>query len=160
MEMLGYFKVFPIIMIVFIAVQFGWIWSVVMGLQYKIPNEAKTKLGRFKVLFFIPLLYLVGILFFIAGVMNNMVEIANNLEPKTLFKVAAIGVPLHLFSMFCVLHSMYFVAKAIKTAELQKEVDFKDFITEFVLVWLYFVGIWVVQPQINKLVNSKENNLN
>jgi len=58
--------------------------------------------------------------------------------------------------MFRIFYSMYFVAKTIKTAELQRKVGFGDFVGEFFLLWFYFIGVWIVQPKVNKLY-GKEN---
>jgi hypothetical protein len=60
--------------------------------------------------------------------------------------------PLHLFSMFCIFYCLYFVAKTFKTVELQREVQFSDFAGEFFLIWFFPVGIWVIQPKINKMI--------
>jgi len=59
--------------------------------------------------------------------------------------------PLHLFSMFCIFHTIYFVAKTIRTAELQRVVTFGDFAGEFFLLWFYIIGIWIIQPKVNRL---------
>jgi hypothetical protein len=66
----------------------------------------------------------------------------------------AIIIPLHLFSMFCIFYCLYFVSKTFKTAELQRQTTFSDFAGEFFLLWFYPVGIWIVQPKINKMVES------
>ena len=68
--------------------------------------------------------------------------------------------PLHLFSMFCIFHSAYFVAKTIKIAELQRKVGFSDFLGEFFLLWFYIIGIWVLQPKVNKLYRNKNTTIN
>jgi hypothetical protein len=60
---------------------------------------------------------------------------------------------LHLLSMFGIFYSLYFVAKTIKTVELQTKVSFSDFAGEFLLIWFFPIGIWVVQPKINKMIN-------
>ena len=47
---------------------------------------------------------------------------------------------------------MYFVAKTFKTAELQRKVSFSDFAGDFFLVWFLPIGIWIIQPKINRMV--------
>jgi amino acid permease len=61
---------------------------------------------------------------------------------------------LHLFSMFCTFYSLYFVAKTYKTVELQREVSFSDFAGEFFMICLCPIGIWIVQPKINKMIED------
>ena len=59
--------------------------------------------------------------------------------------------PIHLFSMFCIFYLMYKAAKTIKIVEVQKSVKFVDFAGEFFLLWFFPIGIWFLQPKINKL---------
>ena len=66
--------------------------------------------------------------------------------------IFAIIVPVHLFAMFCIFYSLYFVAKTFKTVELQRTVTFSDFAGEFFLLWFYPIGIWIIQPKINRMI--------
>ncbi|WP_100616207.1 hypothetical protein [Confluentibacter citreus] len=141
------FQFFPIIMLVFVGVFFGWFWSIAIGLQKNIPKEIKMKVNKFKVLFFIPLIYIFLIITYISVIFYGMG--VNGFSNSGW--IVAIIIPLHLFSMFCIFYSMYFVAKTIKTAELQRKVGFGDFAGEFFLLWFYFIGIWIIQPKVNKL---------
>ena len=52
------FAVFPILMAIFVGTFFGWFWSIAIGLQDKIPMNIKMKTGKFKVFFFIPIIYI------------------------------------------------------------------------------------------------------
>jgi hypothetical protein len=42
----------------------------------------------------------------------------------------------------------------VKTIELQREVTFSDFAGEFFLIWFYPVGIWIIQPKVNKFAQA------
>ena len=53
--------------------------------------------------------------------------------------------------MFCMFYMLYFTSKTIKTVELQREVTFGEFIGEFFALWFYIIGIWFIQPKVNKL---------
>jgi hypothetical protein len=55
--------------------------------------------------------------------------------------------------MFGFLYSFYFVAKTFKTVELQREVAFSDFVGEFFLLLLFPIGVWIIQPKINKMID-------
>lgn len=59
--------------------------------------------------------------------------------------------PLHLFSMFCMFYCGYFNAKALKAVETKKPVTFSDYVGEFFLIWFFPIGIWIIQPRINKI---------
>ena len=141
-------------MILFISIFFGWFWSVAIGLQKKVPQTIKMKVRKFKIFFFIPMAYLIIITFYMAFAMDGIIK--NGSEPNVgiIATMFAIIVPLHLFSMFCIFYTLYFVAKTFKTVELQREVKFSDFAGEFFLIWFYPIGIWIVQPKINKMIEE------
>ena len=88
------------------------------------------------------------------AIFNGFFE--NGKEPDTSMIGGLLGViiPLHLFSMFCIFYCLYFVAKTFKTVELQREVSFSDFAGEFFLFWFFPIGIWIVQPKINKMIED------
>jgi hypothetical protein len=152
--MLGYMTFFPLMMALFTAVLFGWFWSVAIGLQKKLPEPMRLNLKKFRICFFIPLIYVLCILVFMSAVMRGM--IASPVEPdgESLGRLVAIIVPLHLFAIFCTFYSLYFVAKTLKTVELQRQVAFSDFAGEFFMIWFYPIGIWIVQPKINRMMHG------
>ncbi|WP_338392376.1 hypothetical protein [Fulvitalea axinellae] len=113
------------------------------------------KIRRFKIFFFIPVVYIFLIMLFFVFFLPDF--ISNNIEPdiRQMATVFAVIVPLHFLSMFSILHTLYFSAKTFKTAELQREAEFSDFIGEFFMIWFYPIGIWIVQPKINKMINGQ-----
>ncbi len=157
----GAFKFFPILMLLVIGVQFGWFWSIGVGLQPKVPETVKMKVKKFRAFFFIPLAYILLLMCFLFYFFLSM-DLVNPQSSGLLADGAytailiplIIIIPLHLFSIFCIFYCLYFVAKTLKTVEMQKEVQFSDFVGEFFLIWFYPIGIWVIQPRINKLVQA------
>lgn len=143
-------KFMPVIMIVFMAGFFGWLWSIAIGLQEKVPSDVKMKVSKFKIFFFIPLVYILLIMGFMGTIFGGVSQ-----EPNVALigVIMAIIIPIHLLSMFGVFYSLYFVAKTFKTVELQKEVSFSDFGGEFFLIWFFPIGIWIIQPKINKMIS-------
>ena len=152
--MFSYARFFPVVTILFMAVFFGWFWSVAIGLQKKVPENVTMKVRKFKVFFFIPMVYLLVFMVVFGVFMNGL--FSPNPEPNVgmIGGLFAIIFPLHLFSMFCIFYSLYFVAKTFKTVELQREVKFGDFAGEFFLIWFYPIGIWIVQPKINRMIEK------
>ncbi len=153
-EIFSMMKFLPIVFIISILTLFGWFWSIAIGLQKKLPEELKMKTTKFKVFFFIPLVYIIAFSIFIGGLFSGVLQ--NGGEPNVTVGAGIFGIiiPLHLLSMFSIFYSMYFVAKTFKTAELQKEVRFSDFAGEFFMIWFYPVGIWILQPKINKMIED------
>lgn len=152
--MFAYMRFFPLIMMLFVAILYGWYWSVAIGLQKKVPENVPMKVKKFKVFFFIPVIYIVVFLGFFTIVLNRL--FTDNPEPDIVFLGGLIFVifPLNLFAMFCVFYCLYFIAKTFKTVELQREVKFGDFVGEFLLIWFFPIGIWFIQPKINKMIEG------
>jgi hypothetical protein len=152
--MFNYMKFFPIIMFLFMAFYFGWFWSVAIGLQTKVPENVTMKVKKFKVFFFIPMVYIFCIIIFMSFTISGLMNGGGEPNVGFLGSIFAIIVPLHLFSMFCIFYTLYFVAKTFKTVELQREVKFSDFAGEFFMIWFYPIGIWIIQPKINKMIEE------
>lgn len=143
--MFTYVKLFPIVMVLFMGVFFGWFWAVATGLQRLIPAEVPLNVTRFKIFFIIPVVYILFFLLF-------MISMVDSGGPDPL--VFVLIIPVHLFSMFCIFYCLYFAAKTIKTAELKRKLTFSDFAGEFFMLWFYPIGIWIIQPRINRLVKG------
>jgi len=144
----NYIRIFPVISILFISVFFGWFWSIGVGLDKKIPEDLKLNLGRFKLFLIIPFLYYILVLLFISIAFPSMITMIG-IPTGTIMSII---LPIHFFAIFCMFHSLYFVAKTIKIAELKRKVTFSDFAGEFFLLWFFPIGVWIVQPKINKMI--------
>ena len=136
---------------------FGWLWSIAVGLQKMIPQTLRLKVNRFKIFFFIPLIYLSLFIVLIALMMSGLSEGHPETLPSSAKVVFLVVFPLHLFSVFCIFYCLWFAAKTFKTAELQQKVSFSDFAGEFFMLWFYPVGVWIIQPKINTLAARSGN---
>lgn len=58
---------------------------------------------------------------------------------------------LHLFATLCFFYVFYFVAKSLVTVNKRKEVFIGDYIKSWILICLFPVGVWFIQPRINQL---------
>ena len=139
----SYFKFFPLVLVIYVSTFFSWLWSVALGLQPMVPATVKMKVARFKIFLVIPLVYILIVSVLLEMVFSGTFDI----NPKYILVI----VPVHLFSVFCILHSLYFVAKTFKTVELQRQVRFEDFAGEFFMLLFFPVGVWILQPKINKM---------
>jgi hypothetical protein len=133
----------PIIMVFFVGGFLGWFWSIAINLQDKLPGELKLKVNRFKTFLLLSIVYIVIYFVFIDS--SEAFD-----EPATF----AITIPFHMFFMFCILYCLFIVSKTFKTVELQRIVTFSDFAVEFFLIWFFPVGIWIIQPKINKMIEK------
>ena len=147
---------FPLFMITFIGVFFGWLYSLGINLYKRLPATVKMNLTAFKFFLIFPVVYMLCLSVFIGGMFfstfsgntsgTNAVGTANS-NPAIFLLIF----PIHLFAMFCIFYCIYFIAKALKAAEWQRPVTAGDYIGEFFLLWFYIVGVWFIQPRVNKL---------
>lgn len=125
----------------------GWNWAIGSFLNSTVRPPAKLKTGFFHFAVIYPIVY-IPVFFFLA------------LHPVVIS--AALLIPLHLFGMFCMFYLLYFASRSLVSAEKKKVVkSFGDYAGEFMLLWMYPIGIWIVQPRVNRLyekVRSVESN--
>ena len=61
-------------------------------------------------------------------------------------------VALYLFGILCWSHNLYFVSNNLVVAETGKPTgSFLDYAGPFFLLWLALIGVWFIQPRINRL---------
>ncbi len=145
-----YFAFFPFLIILFAGVFFAWFWSVGIGLNQKTPTNANLNKNVFKLLLIAPFIYLILALIL---VFNITLEEGSDLE----LKATLIIIPLHLVSMGCIFYCMAFIARTIKSIELERNAHFSDYFAEFFLIWFYPIGIWILQPRINKIFSEMDH---
>lgn len=160
------FEIFDKIMIMVVlmmipaSVQYAWFYSMGVGLQKKLPEGMSMKVNLFKVFFFIPLIfllfYLLGLSFLFGNIENieNWENIENIENAGYLVFGLMVFILFILFVSFCTFYQYWFIAKTIKSAELQREARFGEFVGEFFLLWFYVIGVWILQPMVNKLVKE------
>ena len=137
------------VMIVLIVVLLGWFYAVGVFLNKKLHDTVKMEISKFKFFFFTPLfcilLFYCITLYLFNSVSNGMYQ---NLG------IFIILIPLHFFSMLCLLYCVYYLAKALKAVELQRPVTISDYIVDFLLILFFPIGIWIIQPKINKIYDE------
>ena len=147
------FTIMPIVIILYVVVFFGWFWAIGTGLHHKLPETVKMNIKQFKIFLTIPIIYILFISIFMCVSALGLIE---SDEPPgfAIFGIMGVIFPIHLFSMFCIFYALWFNAKTIKSIEFQRPVTFGDFAGEFFLMWLFPIGIWFVQPKINKMIEE------
>jgi hypothetical protein len=149
----GLLLLMPIAMILTVGLMMGWLYTLGANLYLKLPHNSGLNIRLFKVFIVIPALYMLGlsVIIAIAG-MGKLSDLGAAFY-------LLIVLPLHLFSMFCIFYCLRFVAKALKSAEYQRNTTFSDYAGEFFLFWFFPVGVWILQPRINKLFAEQKESL-
>jgi hypothetical protein len=122
-----------------------WFYSIGHKINSLLPEGLKINEVFFKITSFFPIFYFFIIFLFFGFLAESN---CSDFNPIPLFIFI---VPSHLFAMFCMFYLIYFCSKTFKTFELQKSVRFNDYAGEFVLLWFFPIGIWIIQPRINKI---------
>lgn len=138
---------FPVVMFLWVLLFMGWFYTLGTGLYTKVPATVHMPIKRFKAFMWFAILYML----LIPCLVFLMYTAPFNGAVTPPFIMLMVIVPLHLFAMFCMFHSLYFCTKCLKAAELQRDVTFGDYAGEFMLLWFSPIGIWILQPRINKL---------
>ena len=61
----------------------------------------------------------------------------------------------YVISIFIYIYPIYLTAKTLKTMELKRDVNFRNFMKECFLLLFYPIGVWIIQPKINLLIEKK-----
>lgn len=69
--------------------------------------------------------------------------------------LATVAVPLGPLWLVGMLYIIYFVSKNLVMAERGSPVSFDQYIGWFFLLWFFPIGIWIIQPKVNRLFRSQ-----
>ena len=130
------------IMIFYMFCFLAWFWSLGSFLNSIVKPELKLRTTFFRFAAIYPAIYLPGFL-----------AVFFNLKPG----LFAVIFPLHLFAMFCIFYLLRFASKTLALAEAGKPVSFYDYAGPFFLMWFYPIGVWIVQPRVNRLYAERRN---
>lgn len=126
---------FGIVAVLTVFCLLAWYWSIGAFLNLRVPSALRLKSGFFRFALVYPAIY---VLFFMC-VFNT----SNAVLLLLIF-------PLHFLAMFCLFYLLYFVSKSLVLAETCKPAAFNDYAGPFFLIWFFPIGIWFIQPRINR----------
>lgn len=145
---LSYFKYFPILIVLIGSVQFAWFWAVGVGLHNKVPENIKLSLIRFKLAFLCIIITIVVMVYAMTSLMSSAMTMGpSGFNPA----IPGVMVLFAFLSTISIIYIYYFIAKTLKTAELQRELTIGDYIGEFFLIYFFPIGIWFIQPKVNEI---------
>ncbi len=150
---------FPVIFILS-GVLYAWFWSIGVTLQkYLHPDvQLKSKLFKFCVIGLLAsmLILIFGMNKFMGFTLDmQRIETPSHDLPAEIIAWIPIFFILYFFLLFAQVYSLYFMAKTIKSGVLNRRARFSDYIGEFFLLWFWPIGVWFLQPAINKIVETE-----
>jgi hypothetical protein len=117
----------------------SWFWGLGSFLNALVPLSGRPPIRVFRLALIYPAAY--AVVFFCVLWLTQDV-------PAVIF-------PFHLLATGCMFYNLYFVAKSLTLAETGRTAaSFYDFSGPFFLLWFFPLGIWVIQPRINRLFDA------
>jgi len=123
-------------------------------LYQKLPFGHDLKIKRFHLNLSFPLVYFLVVLIVFDGGYSINQDNYNDYG-----HLAWIIVPLHVFAMYCMFYTIWFIAKCIATIENNKVVEFDNYAGNFFLLWFFPIGIWWIHPKVRKIFMGDRESL-
>lgn len=122
---------FQIIVTFVYFVELSWIYSVCIF----VTRTYSTQISAPITLQYLALLYL----------LIHSVLFSLNILPNKNFPI------LSYIAIAANIYCVYFAARILVMAELERKVTFSDYIGTFIHIYVFFIGVWWLQPRINRL---------
>mgnify|MGYP000007594180 FL=1 len=61
-------------------------------------------------------------------------------------------IPISLYMFFALFQTIVFSCKTLAMIELKREVNFSDYLVNFILMLFFIIGVWILQPKVTKLI--------
>ena len=128
-------------------VLFAWMYSIGAWSNARLPPERRRGL----------LLYALGLAVPIVYVLMYIVLVIPGLEsPTPPRQPPQWMLPMHMLSMVGVFYGIWFTARQFKSLQESQEADFLIFSSMFFLLFIFPLGIWIIQPNVNQLYHELE----
>jgi hypothetical protein len=147
------FQLFPVMMITFMFGLFGWIYAIGTVLHQKLPGNVNLNLTSFKIFLLIPVAYILIIISVLIFGSEISLEADSPWQTISWILIPVVLI-VHFASMVLIFLSLRFGAKVFRSVELGRLARFSDYGAEFFLIWFSPIGIWILQPRLNKLVDN------
>jgi peptidoglycan/LPS O-acetylase OafA/YrhL len=118
-------------------ITFAWQLSIGHGLYQFLPAKVEVKYNLFIINWFVVMVVICAASIYSDG------------EGMTFTGVAALP---GLYVVYAFLHMLIFPAKLLTSVEMRKEAHFGDYFVTFLLMILWPVGVWFIQPRLNEVV--------
>lgn len=130
----------PFVNLLFFILIIGWLYSVGINANRLLIKEIQINDTFFRLNIAYFLGYVV-VLFFNVGSLKSI-----------LFDESSFAVLFSVYFIFAVSYCFYFSSKVLVMYEIKRNVSFNNHRKEFFLLIIFLIGIWILQPRINKLV--------
>lgn len=119
----------------------SWLWSLGSSLNKFIPSELRPNVSPFKY----------ALVYSFSYIFVSQIYIVNLTIGYSSHEMLQIYVTFHLFAICCFFYVLFFIAKNIAIYEQKSYVGFSNLSSYFFLLWIFPLGIWYLQPRINRI---------
>lgn len=135
-------------------VYLAWIFSVFRGLNDKLPEGSEIDIRFFSKMFMLPIAALGFIIFMLLLITLEMTGLAGDIAPSFTMSeyVWLIAWAVSLYGFFIWIQGARVAAKSIKSVELQNGVGLGEYMGELLLIFIFGIGVWILQPTVNRLI--------
>jgi hypothetical protein len=126
---------------IFTPFYLGWLWAIAATANQKLdpPLRKSTK-------------------WMAIGLVYMLVLVAvRGLFPGKALEMPGVFIPMQLSLMFALFYAFKFTAEQFVTLERNKEVSFFDYSGPFFLFFFFPVGVWIIQPRVNKMLGNSDS---
>ena len=124
-----------------ILVLFLWMFSIGAWSNRRLPESRQRALLPFAIALAIPLIYLLMYIFLYIPQLGNG---APSKPPLWLL-------PMHMLSMVGIFYGIWYTARSLKSLQENQDADFLIFSSTFFLLFIFPLGLWLIQPSVNQL---------
>lgn len=129
-----------------LLVLFAWMFSIGTWSNRHLPESRRRSMLLFGVSLALPIIYvLMYIILYIPLLQNG----GPSRPPLWLL-------PMHMFSMVGIFYGIWYTARQLKSLLENEDADFMIFSSTFFLLFIFPIGIWLIQPEVNQLYHKLE----
>ena len=119
-------------------------WLLVLGIELYRYLPERIELGN--------TLFIIKGMFILLSITAIMV--ISNGQGMKFSGSGLVALPIFYF-IFAYLHMQFFPGTILKSIESGRTASFVDYVGYGVLIWIWPIGIWFIQPKINRSVNEQ-----
>lgn len=129
---------------IFMALYVGWLWAIATTANQKLdpPLKKSTKwMG-------------LGLVYAAVYFVGALLAFPSTSGPGQ--GLPGFIIPMHLLAMFAMFYALVFTAKRFVTLERKQKVSFFEYSGPFFLLWFFPIGVWFIQPRVNKMLGNND----
>ncbi|MFT5549053.1 MAG: hypothetical protein ACJAVV_003803 [Alphaproteobacteria bacterium] len=122
-----------------------WMYSIATWCNSRLPESRQSSTSLFCLSLVIPLVYVLMYFFFYLPLVQA--DGAPAKPPLWLL-------PMHMLSMLSLFYSFWFTSNKFKSLLDNEDSGFMIFSSTFFLLFIFPLGVWIIQPNVNKLFHK------